>query len=490
MNHRSFLIFFIATVSSVAILFSACRKINEATDLGDGLIPPVDNVNTFDTTITVLAFNDTISITEDSIRLQPGDEHFLGRINNDPLFGKTDARLFLQLKPLVFPYGFQNRPDSILAIDSVVLVLQYKETYGDTNTVQTVNVYEIDQSAKFTDDSIYLVRRNDFTYSNLLGTKTFAPSSLNDSVKVYRDTSTHQLRIRLNSAFAARIATFDSLGNGPLKSDSLFNTYFKGFALQSMSSGNAVMGFDLAGVDTKLGIYYRYYKNGLSNVDTTVDYFRFTGQTASANYVIRDYVGTPVQASLGGATPDPEIFIQNNPGTQAILKIPDLANVSNRVIHLAELIVEQKYDISDTIFRVPETMYLDAYDPTITRSYKYRAIPYDLNASTSGPVNLNSFGVVPRIQLDAFGNKIRVWKFNISRYVQHVLTGTQTLYDLRLVSPFYIIQTYGIPPGTDFIIPVFLNSSIIKGRVRLHGNNGPADPNPQRIRLRLVYSKI
>ena len=201
-------------------------------------------------------------------------------------------------------------------------------------------------------------------------------------------------------------------------------------------------------------------------------------------------MGTPVQASLGGATPDPEIFIQNNPGTQAILKIPDLANVSNRVIHRAELIVEQKYDISDTIFRVPETMYLDAYDPTITRSYKYRAIPYDLNASTSGPVNLNSFGVVPRIQLDAFGNKIRVWKFNISRYVQHVLTGTQTLYDLRLVSPFYIIQTYGIPPGTDFIIPVFLNSSIIKGRVRLHGNNGPADPNPQRIRLRLVYSKI
>ena len=35
--------------STVAIVFSACRKINEATELGGGLIPPVDNINTFDT---------------------------------------------------------------------------------------------------------------------------------------------------------------------------------------------------------------------------------------------------------------------------------------------------------------------------------------------------------------------------------------------------------------------------------------------------------
>ena len=108
MNHRSYFFSFIATLFAVAILFSACRKINDPTELGDDLIPPVDNVNTFDTTLTVLAFNDTIPFTEDSIRLQAGDEHFLGRINNDPLFGRTDARLFLQLKPPVFPYAFRS----------------------------------------------------------------------------------------------------------------------------------------------------------------------------------------------------------------------------------------------------------------------------------------------------------------------------------------------------------------------------------------------
>jgi hypothetical protein len=492
-TYRYFLTISIATLTAVAILFSACRKINDPTELGDGLIPPVDNVNTFDTTITVLAFNDTISIIDDSIRLQAGDEHFLGKINADPFFGKTDARLFLQLKPPAFPYGFRNKPDSIVAIDSIVLTLNYRETYGDTNVVQTVNVYEIDQSSKFHYDSVYLVRRNEFTYSNFLGSRTFAPSILNDSVKAYGDTTVNQLRIRLDNSFGARLLSYDSSGNSLInayKNDSIFNTKFKGFALQSMSSGDAVMGFDLVGRNTRLAIYYKYQKNGPSNIDTAVDYFVFTPQSANANYVVRDYVGTPLHASLGGNNPDPEVFIQNTPGTYARLKIPDLATLSNRVIHRAELIVEQKYDIKDTIFRPVEAMYLDAIDPSITRAYKYRAIPYDLNATASGPVNLNAFGAVPKISIDPFGNKIRTWRFNISRYVQHVLTQTQSLYDLRLSSQFFFVESYGIPPGTDFIIPVFLNSAIVKGRVRLHGNTGTGDNNPQRIRLRLVYSKL
>ena len=169
-----------------------------------------------------------------------------------------------------------------------------------------------------------------------------------DSVKAFRDTTTSQLRIRLDNSFGTRLLQYDSTGNGAYGGDSLFRTRFKGFAIQSMSSGNAVMGFDLTGVNTKLAIYYKYEKRVVSTVqklDTTVAYFNFSGNCASANYIKRDYSGTPALASLNnGTTSDPIIYLQNSPGTFANIKIPALAGLSNRVIHRAELIVEQLYD--------------------------------------------------------------------------------------------------------------------------------------------------
>lgn len=495
MKNRYFFLNLIAIVTTVAIVFSACRRINEATELGGGLIPPVDGINTFDTLLNVQTFNDTFGMVTDSQYLDKNQEFFLGRINNDPFFGKTDARMFLELKPLVYPYSFGNAHPDSLFIDSVVLVLNYIETYGDTNTVQTVNVYEIDQvpTNVFKVDSNYLIRKEHFTYTSLLGSKSFAPKSLKDSVKAFRDTTANQLRIRLDNSFGTRLLSYDSSKtsmNGAYASDSAFKSKFKGFAVRSMSSGDAIMGFNLNGANTKLAIYYRYDKRvvpATPNLDTTVTYFSFFGSLcAAANYVHRDYSGTPLEASVGGPVPDQIGYIQTTPGTFTTIKIPDLPTVSNRVIHRAELIIEQLYDISDSIFRAPELLYLDASDPSITATYKFRTIPYDLSINSGGGFSLAGFGSFPTMSVDGVGNKIRVWKFNLSRYVQHILTGTQSLYDLRLFAPFSFIEQYGIPPGADITIPVAINSSVAKGRVRIGGGNHPT----QRMRLRLIYSKL
>lgn len=477
-----------ATIASVAVLFSACKKINEATELGGDLIPPVDNITTFDTTINVQAFNDTFGLATDSQYLSKNEEYFLGKINNDPFFGKTDARIFLELKPALYPFYFANaKPDS-LYIDSVVLVLNYIETYGNTTTLQTVNVYELDQSNNFRSDTSYLIRKDNFTYTSQLGTKTFAPRSLSDTVKAYRDTTINQLRIRLANSFGSRLLSYDSINtsfNGAYANDSAFRSKFKGFAIQSMNTGNAAMGFDLNGPNTKLAIYYRYDKN--LKRDTTVAYFPFSpGYCAAANYIKRDYTGTPTLASVGGVAQDPVVYIQNSPGTFSILKIPDLLTINNRLIHRAELIVEQLYDPSDTLFRAPDLLYLDASDPSITAKNKFRTIPYDIFFNNTGGLNLVSFGSFPISSVDASGNKIKIWKFNLSRYVQHVLTKTQSLYDLRILAPFTLNSQYGIPPGTDITATIFANPTTTKGRVRLGGGNHPT----QRMRLRLVYSKL
>ena len=472
--------------SAAILLFSSCKKINASTELGGGLIPPVDNITTFDTTLEVQAFVDSFTKATDSTYLISSDEHFIGHINSDPFFGKTDARLFLQLKPSGYKYTFANRPDSLF-IDSVVMVLDYVETYGDTLTPQTVNVYEIDQASVFKADSVYRLRESGIIKGAQLGTRTFAPYTLNDSVKAYQDTTVNQLRIRLNDAFGQRLLNYDTTGtSGAYSSDSSFNTFFKGFALEA-TAGNAVIGVNLGGANTKLAIYYRYHKNSTTDFDTTVNYFGFSsiGLSASANYVTRDYTGTPFASAVGGTIPDNIVYIQNTPGSFATVKIPGLATLSNRVVHRAELIMEQIYDLSDSIFPTPDLLYLDAYDPTVP---DYRTIPFDFAYDASGNTNLaGTFGSVPYRTADPVSNPIKSWHFNMTRYVQNIVTGKESIFDLRLYAPLFTHNLFRPSPtseSTSRIIEV--NPAAVKGRVRLGGGNHPT----QKMRLRIVYSKI
>src|SRR5690348_18347323 len=98
-KHRYFALTLGVLLTGLIFSTSSCRKINEATELGGDLIPAVDNINTFDTTISVEATNGIFDLLHDSLRLSRNEEHWLGKITNDPIFGATDARLFLELKP-------------------------------------------------------------------------------------------------------------------------------------------------------------------------------------------------------------------------------------------------------------------------------------------------------------------------------------------------------------------------------------------------------
>lgn len=487
MKHKHLALTLGAIITSTFILLISCKKINESTTLGGDLIPVVDNIHTFDTTLEVQTFNDTFSITTDTTIYSSLYTNYLGQINSDPFFGKTDAKLFLELKPPSFKYTFLNHPDS-LHIDSVVLVLNYVETYGDTAALQTVNVYEVPQSSVF-GDTTFTLRKSNYEKAGLLGSRTFEPFTLKDSVKVYKDTTANQLRIRLDDAFGQRLLNYDTSGvNGAYANDSTFRTFFKGFALESVS-GNAIMGFNLEGTNTKLAIYYKD-DNGDSPItqwDTAVAYFSFADNatSASANFIKRDYAGTALAATTDGTTTaDNFVYIQNTPGSFATIKIPGLAGLNNSVVHRAELIMEQAYDVSDTIFP-PTNLYLDAYDPSVST---FRTIPYDLSLDVSGNSNLGNFGAAPINSKDALGNNVKNWRFNLTRYIQHVVNDTEPVYDLRLFAPLYVKELYrpGVAGSTSTLVRIPVNAAAGKGRVRLGGGNHPT----QKMRLRIVYSKI
>lgn len=478
-------------MTGVVTLVTSCTKINDATEAGGGLIPPVDNIHTFDTTITVDGYNDTFTSVTDSQFLARSEVFYLGRINNDPLFGKTDAQMFFQLHPLLFGIHPFGRKDSV-KLDSVVLILSYLETYGDTLVPQTLNVYEVNNSNNFTFDSAYLIRKQNFTLNPTPLTfpvnQQFYPYQLNDSVKAFRDTTTGQLRIKLDTNFARRFVNYDT--SAEYKNDSIFNTRFKGFAVRSEGSGNAIVGLNLADINTKLAFYYKIPRKGTTSIDSsTVNYFFFSSVSAAASYVARDYSGTPLEAAVGGSIPDDILYLQNSPGSFATLKIPALSTIGNRVIHRAELTVEQISHPSDTMFGPPEFLYLDAFDPSITSFRKFRALPFDVIFDNFGaPGNLNTFGIIPKVRKDASGNTIRVWNFNISRYVQHVLNGSVPNFDLRLYAPFTVVNKFiwPRPDANDFSASYNLNPTVAKGRVRVGGGNHPT----QKMRIRLIYSKL
>jgi hypothetical protein len=124
--------------------------------IGSDLIPAIDNVTTFADTFLIEAGREN---NIDSTKLSRSELHVLGNINNDPVFGKTKADIFVQLKPASYPYYFGNPNDTInpakntnTHFDSAFLCLSYTAFYGDTTRAQHFKVYQLDEMTdNFTD---------------------------------------------------------------------------------------------------------------------------------------------------------------------------------------------------------------------------------------------------------------------------------------------------------------------------------------------------
>ncbi|HOP14932.1 MAG TPA: DUF4270 family protein, partial [Lentimicrobium sp.] len=75
---------------------------------------------------------------DDSLRTDESSTSLLG-VFHDPVFGKTTADLALQFRLNSFP-DFGSNP----VADSVVFYFYYRMIYGDTASVQKLEVYELE----------------------------------------------------------------------------------------------------------------------------------------------------------------------------------------------------------------------------------------------------------------------------------------------------------------------------------------------------------
>lgn len=484
---RHFPIFFFAALFLV-IGFLSCKKINEATELGGDLIPVVDNVNTFEVALSAISNNQRFNIPfSDTTKVFYDDFVALGA-TNDPEFGQVDANFHFNILPATLGiYPFLHK-DSVRIIDSVVLSLAYQGGYGDTaNASQSLSVYEIDPNSGFHIDSIYKYAdpTSDFaTTGGVLGSKTYNLSSLKDSMVVVTGNDTAKVanvvRIKLDNSFAARFEASDTTASGAYHSDSSrgdnFRRLFAGFAIKSDNGGNVLSYFDLSNTDkTNLTFYFRIiHSNG--SQDTLASSF-IHSTNGQANYVKVTPGANWATYLTNGTESDDKIYIQSAPsGSYASILIPDLSTLGNKIIHRAELIAPKLPSAMELTFTPPTKLFLDKTNlGTPDSAFLFNR---DIAVGFDGSLDLASFGGTL---------KNNEYRFNITRYVQGIITRNEPNDTLRLYAPLRTAPYIQNPSGATRI-NVQVAPAIAYGRVVL-GGGSYVNPD-QRLRLRIVYSNL
>lgn len=477
-------IFFFAALF-LLVGFISCKKINEATDLGGDLIPAVDNVNTFEVALNTvtnnLLYNDTTKVNYSDL-VAAGDL-------NDPEFGTTHAGFHFNLTPVSLGTNPFLGRDTTKIIDSVVLSLQYDNSYGDTvNGVQTLHVYEIAQNPDFKDTVLYKYAdpTTDFpTTGSELGTATFTAKSAKDSIRLIRkgDTTTvnNVVRIRLDNTLGERFAQYDttssSLSGGyylDSTNGSIFRKLFAGLAIKADNGSNMLSYFDLTTTSkTRLTVYYQIvHNNGTRDTLSTDFTHRTNGQ---ANYVKMTPASNWASYLNNGTPGDDKVYIQSAPsGSYASVNIPDLSTLGNKVIHKAEIISSVLPSTGSEKFTPPPYLFLDHTNSGTPDT----AFLFDRDIS---------LGVNNSIDLSLFGGNLKnnQYHFDITRYVQGIVTRHTPNDTLRLYAPLRT-QLY-VPLAGAYVRPQ-IAQGIGMGRVVLGGGNYlNAD---QRLRLRIIYSNL
>lgn len=507
MLHKRILSNGLTAIVFLSLINWGCTKF-DTTKIGADLLPAVDNVHTFADTLDITsiqgAFNDTTKVTKTM-------NFALGAINNDLLFGTTRASVYMQLKPKFYPFYFGNDKDTLIGVDSVILCLKYNGFWGDSSLPQNFDVYEV-QDDRFK-DSIY--ETHDINYAPTLGTPlvsgfTVDTRKLGDTVKYKngRDYSIGLIRIPMPLAWAAALFGRDSsgvAGNNAFYSDSTFRKFYNGLAVvPSGGGGNSLLYLNIADTSTKLEVHFRKRNRGI--VDTFYQSLVLTnrvgppsgtsepGPSSVANNIIRNRAGFPVSTS---ATPS-ELYLQTGPGTYATLDIPALSTMSNRIIHRAEIIIQQipVDPVSDAKLAPPALLYIDLKDTSATPQWK--PLYYDLNPNTPynpddrtgfyglpSTIDYLAYGGYPKDGKDKFGNTIKIYNINVTRNIQQLVTKHTPNYQMRLFAPYqiYYPQTGSANyPATPFPY----GNNIAAGRVKIGGG---ANPNYKMI-MRIIYSKL
>lgn len=435
----------------MVMLFWGCK--NEINDLGKNLLLPGDLVS-------VRNFSEknikAYTLTDGNQRTDEPGYNLLGTFN-DPVFGKTTTDFACQFR-------LSGYPDSLKAIskksviDSLVLVLLYKDVYGDTLTPQHLKVYELGSDLDIGQKYYQDVNLQNLSKGELLGEKNYVPKFKLDSLsatygstkKNPKDTTIQEIRIKLDQKLITKLMAADSL---TWSDNDKFIKYFKGLYVEAgdLSQGGAVMKINTLASGSNMAIHFH-----TSKTDSLTYTYNINGSSARVSRFEHDYSKTAFAANMDKEVQDTLIYLQTTGGLRTKILIPNLENWSDSTdlaINKAELILKLDPTMSDTVKYAPvQQLVLAAIDQ-------------------DGKEYLPSDEAFSKIYYGGiYNHKDQTYRFNIAKHMVEVLKAKK--------SNTQKLRNYGFYLETAYRNETY-RRVVLKGATSKTG-----------IRLDIVYSRI
>lgn len=402
---------------AVVLLFSlfvieGCRK--PENDQGFSVLDPADTLSTVRT--------DTIGIvtwprTDDSVRTSNLSTNELGGYMDDR-FGAVSTATVTQLRLSVNNIG---PADPSLVCDSLILSLAYSTTnpiYGDLDP-QVISVFRLNEDLSpdsiYHDDRVPMVDPMDLVQG---APRMFTPSPTAGPV-IDGDTLEPQLRIPLSTDLGNEFLS--QWGQPTFADDASFLAFFKGLSIAPANAVQAplqggVWRLNLLSGSSKMTLYYH---NG-DGVPFTFDFIIGTGSSRYTHVVFQHAMasvpGVP-QALADTSLGQVETYVQSLGGIRTEIRFPNLrqyAGTPYQAVAKAELIIPVSGDFHGT-YLPPDQLFAFRKAEDGTDLF----VPDQI----TGQGDVGGF----------YDTVNKQYRFNLTRWVQGVISGTYPNTGLSLV---------------------------------------------------------
>jgi uncharacterized protein DUF4270 len=365
------------------VIILSCKK-DTNSPVGSNVLPVSDIINAEyaeiypDVSYTKYRWSDSVILTSNL-----SNSNLLGSIN-DPVFGRTDASIYCSFETDYSPTGVGGLApvgnESVL--DSVVLTLAYNYVpgtsttfIGDTTDPLSLDIFPLTHN--ISPDTNYYSTGNNYYFTgsggylhgpmpydatkNLINgghSLVFTPhlywfSPLKKDTDIYENPV---LRVKLRSDWGAEL--FNTLQNGYLNNNTLFQQVFKGFFITTKHSIMLQPSYGsifFVQMNDNTAINFYYHNQGSTVIPPPITIHG--GSTCTRfSYLKHDYsIAYPDlqnqikltysdtnPASIPAPIPNQNIYLQGLAGVGIVLKFPSLLQWSNKniVVNKAELVLK------------------------------------------------------------------------------------------------------------------------------------------------------